>query len=304
MNTTLNPREVDKPFVQRWLRVAAVLMLRSPFRFGVLIALLGGLDTLTVNVTAGFVIDEVWVDRLGIVALPMLWVLVSAVARGADVRAQTWASLANLGRRSVWLGALAIGVPMAALSWVFYAVLHVATPAHHFAPYLRQQGDLLASIEASVVLIVGAGGITYCPLLALVPGISAHEARGLSQQADRLNGFIVIMTMTGILALGAIFVTSAIPAYGMTTAAFLVYFGVMNYVAYRDIFERRADNLPQQVVTPQIVTPQIVTPQVTVTAEARASSAAPGRHRIVRRSGGGCNERERRRGIQARNTSV
>jgi hypothetical protein len=34
----------------------------------------------------------------------------------------------------------------------------------------------------------------------------------------------------------------------MTTAAFLVFFGVLNYVAYRDMFERRDENLPKQVM--------------------------------------------------------
>ncbi len=62
---------------------------------------------------------------------------------------------------------------------------------------------------------------------------------------------LTIMTMTGILAVGAIYLSSAIPAYGMTTAAFLVFFGVLNYVAYRDIFERRGENLPEQIMTPQ-----------------------------------------------------
>lgn len=34
------------------------------------------------------------------------------------------------------------------------------------------------------------------------------------------------------------------PLFGMTNAAFLVFMGVFNYVVYRDIFERRAQNAP------------------------------------------------------------
>ncbi len=55
---------------------------------------------------------------------------------------------------------------------------------------------------------------------------------------------VTILTMTAILAIGAIYLASAIPAYGMTTAAFLVFFGALNYVAYRDTFERRSENFP------------------------------------------------------------
>jgi hypothetical protein len=254
MNTTLEPREVDRPFAQRWLRATFALFLRSPFRFGVLIALLGCLDTSAVNFANGYIVQKVWVDRLGIVALPFLWVLVSAVARGADDNSLTWQTLLHLGRRSVWIGAFSVGVGMAALSWFFHSLFHgFGTVAAQNPPaYLQHQGDFLASIEASVVLIAGSVGITYCPLLALVPGLSAPHASSLSRKADKINGLVTILTMTTVLAIGAIYLTSAIPAYGMSTAAFLVFFGVLNYVAYRDIFERRSENLPRQIVTAQV----------------------------------------------------
>ena len=272
MNATLEPREVDKPFAQRWLRTTLALFLRSPFRFGILIALLGCLDTSAVNFANGYVVEKVWVDRLGIVALPVLWVLVSAVARGADDNSLTWQTLSHLGRRSVWTGALSAGVGMAALSWLFHSLFHGfgAVAAHNPPAYLQHQGDFLASVEASVVVIVTSAGLTYCPLLALVPGLSAPNVRSLSHKADKINGLVTILTMTGILAIGAIYLSAAIPAYGMTTAAFLVFFGVLNYVAYRDIFERRGENLPEQITTPQVV-----------------ATVEVGRSQEVRRDGGG-----------------
>jgi hypothetical protein len=58
MNATLDPREVDKPFVRRWLRAALALLIRSPFRFGILIAVLGCLDTSAVNLANGYVIER------------------------------------------------------------------------------------------------------------------------------------------------------------------------------------------------------------------------------------------------------
>ena len=61
-----------------------------------------------------------------------------------------------------------------------------------------------------------------------------------------MNGSITLIMLIGILVLTAGTIASAVPAYGMTTAAFLVFIGVLNYVAYRDIFERRSGNLPEQ----------------------------------------------------------
>jgi hypothetical protein len=70
---------------------------RSPFRFGILIALLGCLDPFAVNLAKVFVVKWAWVSTLGSVTLPLLWVLVSAVARGADDHSQTWPAFAQLG---------------------------------------------------------------------------------------------------------------------------------------------------------------------------------------------------------------
>jgi hypothetical protein len=253
MNATIEPREVTRPFARRWLRTALALILRSPVRFGLLIALLGCLDTSAVSFAAGYVVEKVWIDRLGIVALPLLWVLVSAVARGADDNSLTWQALSLLGRRSVWIGALTVGLGMAALNWLFHSLFHGygAIATHNPPDYLQHQGDLLASIEASVVLVVGSVGLTYCPLLASVPELSALSASGLSKKADKVNGLVTILTMTSVLAIGAIYLTLAVPAYGMTTAAFLVFFGVLSYVAYRDIFEQRGANLPEPIVLPK-----------------------------------------------------
>jgi hypothetical protein len=277
MSATLEPREVEKPFARRWLRATLALFLRSPFRFAILIALLGCLDTSAVNFANAYFVEKVWVDRLGIAALPPLWLLVSAVARGADENNLTWQTLSRLGRRSVWIGALSAGIPMAALSWFFHSIFHGlgAAAAHNPPAYLRHQGDFLASVEASVVLMVCSLGLTYCPLLALVPGLSASDAHSLSHKADKINGFVTVLTMTTILAIGAIYLASVIPAYGMTTAAFLVIFGVLNYVAYRDIFERRSENLRQNTVTSRVAARVEVTRCVARGAAPHDSGAIP-----------------------------
>ena len=40
-------------------------------------------------------------------------------------------------------------------------------------------------------------------------------------------------------------------------AAFIVFMGILNYVAYRDIFERRSENLPKTAARTLIGAPSI-----------------------------------------------
>jgi hypothetical protein len=84
VNTTLEPRRVDKPFLRRWLRMSFGLFVRSPLRFCLVIALLGWLDASAVNLAEGYAVQKIWVDRLGMLILPVLWILISAVARANE----------------------------------------------------------------------------------------------------------------------------------------------------------------------------------------------------------------------------
>jgi hypothetical protein len=224
------------------------LFLRSPIRFGILIALLGCLDTTAVNLAQGHVVEKTWVDRLGTFALPFLWVLVSAVARGADDRRLSMDALSQLRRKPVWTGAFGAGVILATVNGIIdFALQGVRTGLgmHRSSAYLQNQGQLLDSIEASALLMSVFVGLCYFPLLVLTSGISPRDARQLSKKADEMNGSIALILLIGILVLIADALASAVPAYGMTTATFLVFVGVLNYVAYRDIFERRSGNLPK-----------------------------------------------------------
>ncbi|HXN10818.1 MAG TPA: hypothetical protein VN859_06210, partial [Steroidobacteraceae bacterium] len=47
------------------------------------------------------------------------------------------------------------------------------------------------------------------------------------------------------IAIAGVAVATALPLFGLTNAALLVFLGILNYVAYRDIFERRSENTPQ-----------------------------------------------------------
>jgi len=253
VNTTLEPREVDKPYLRRWLRDTLELFIRSPLRFGLLIAALGWLDTSAVNMTEGLVIEKQWVQRFGMVLLPAVWTAVSAVARGADDASQTWAAMRSLARRRVWSGPLTIGAAIAGLNWMVSwslgGLVQLMFPAKS-DPYLHHSGELLKSTGVNAVLVFAFVGLCYCPLLVLIPDISSSSARNLSRRASSLNDWVTMMLFVGTTALIADGLASVAPAYGMTMAASIVFLGVFNYVAYRDIFERRSGNLPKIVAAP------------------------------------------------------
>jgi hypothetical protein len=111
----------------------------------------------------------------------------------------------------------------------------------------RQSRSLLASIVANVLFLQSWVGVCYCPLLVFQPQLSASEASSLSRRASKLNGNTLLLVFGGAITVGAVSLSSVLPLYGMTDAALLVFLGVLNYVAYRDIFERRSRNFPETV---------------------------------------------------------
>ena len=255
MSTTLDPREVDKPFLRRWSRMSFELVMRSPVRFGIVIAVLGWFDTSALTLAQGFVVQKVWIDRIGMFFLPVLWTFISALARGADDASRAWEALAGLRRKRVWGGAFATGATMATLNWIIAWAFHGMAEllsATKPRPYLQHPGQFLDSLAANVMLTCVFVGLCYFPLLVLVPEISSGDARYLSRKASDINGANVIWCFVGAMVVGADILASVVPAYGMTTAVFLVFMGTFNYVAYRDIFERRSGNLPKAVVVPHV----------------------------------------------------
>jgi hypothetical protein len=250
MSTTLEPREVEKPFLLRWLRMTCELFVRSPLRFGAVIALLGELDHAAVALAQASEFQRVWTDRLGTVVLPFLWILTSALARGADDPHQSSAALAALGRKRVWLSALRAGATLAVFLWIaFWALqgLGGLLSRHRPQGYLQHPGELLGSIVANVLFLQSWVGVCYCPLLVFQPQLSASEASSLSRRASKLNGNTLLLVFVGAITVGAVSLSSVLPLYGMTDAALLVFLGVLNYVAYRDMFERRSRNFPETV---------------------------------------------------------
>jgi hypothetical protein len=258
MSIVLEPRKVDRPFAFRWLRMTGELLVRSPVRFCLVIALLGGLDDFALSLAQGYAIRRIWIDRLAIVVLPVLWIVIGAVARGADDAGRTRQALAGLARKQLWAGALVPGASLAVLHWIVFRMfqhLDLALNSGAPGPFLQRPGEFLESIAMNIVSVSIWVGACYFPLLALVPDVSAEDARRLSKKASSINGELVIWIFIGTLVVGASVLVALVPACGMTAAAFIVFMGILNYVAYRDIFEQRAENIPKTIARGRIGPP-------------------------------------------------
>jgi hypothetical protein len=248
MSATLEPREVEKPFWKRWLRMSWQLFVRSPVRFGILVALLGWVDSTAVKLSYGFVIPRIWVERLGMLLLPVLFAIVCAVARGADDARQTWRVLRGFIYMRFWGKALAGGLALALFEWVVYHALLLVPDPGAKPLYSHESGALLTSFISKTVLVNWVLGICYAPLIVFWPELSFAETRKLSHSAATVNDrsrFTYLVC--GVMLVGL--PLTLIPSYGMTEAALLVFVGILSYVAYRDIFERRDENLPAQVAS-------------------------------------------------------
>jgi hypothetical protein len=248
MSMTFEPREVEKPFRMRWIRTTLQLTLRAPVRFSIAILLLGCLEAFLLRLLPNAIPGR-WSARLGMLLLPLAWVLISALARGADNSLQNRKALIGLTRPTVWVAALVIGLGLVALD---LAVELLLFPGAHWRDEKLHPGRLLDSTAAQAGLVMTAGGICFFPLLVLEPALSFQEVLSFSKSATEINGRQTISwLMIGMLCVGAI--SGVVPAFGLTTAAWIVFAGVLNYVAYRDIFERQSTNFPEEIASPSIV---------------------------------------------------
>lgn len=243
VSPTLNPREVEKPFRMRWLAMTLQLMLRAPVRFSIAILLLGCLDKSAVSLFEGGPVENPWLSRVGMLVLPLVWVFIAAMARGVDNPSQTWKAFAGLARLKVWMSALGVGVGLVALEWTVWLLL--GNPAQH--GYQVTPGRFLDYTGAQAWIVYAAVDFCFFPLLILEPELTLREARQLSKSASYLNGWKTVRGLMAAMLAVALGLQLFIPAYGMTSAAWIVFMGILNYVAYRDIFERRSANVPQVV---------------------------------------------------------
>ncbi len=232
MSETLEPRKVEKPFLGRWVMTALALLVRSPVSFGAAVALLA---------ISGLLSADIVPARLTIVAssllLPPYWVVLSLLSRRSDRAFGRAELLQHAASRSAWGGGLLPGCLLASVGWL----LHWALSGNSFL------ADFIGSYTWNCLLLVAPLGVCYFPLMALAPGLTILDAYQLSKKASRLNGEWLIVLFVGALSLTADGFALAGPAGDIVSAAILVFTGVFNYVAYRDIFERRTDYASESV---------------------------------------------------------
>ena len=247
MNVSLEPRKVERPFIGRWLRTSLDLIVRSPVQFGLVIVLLVCLDNAVVQLASGYRIEKLWTYSFGSLLLGFVWVFVAALARGADDAARTWSALAQFVRPKVWAGAVASAAVAVGFELIVDWLLGGVTGLHHrnSAAFLRHPGDFAEAIAHDAIFFTVFFTPFYFPLLALIPDISPLRAQSLSISAARKNGNIEILLGVGIIVVPAAALSEVAPVFGLVDAVTVLFLGVFNYVAYRDVFERRPGNAPQ-----------------------------------------------------------
>lgn len=237
MSETLEPRKVEKPFLGRWLMTALALLVRSPASFGAAVALLAISGLLGTEIVPARLIDAGWTLVVGSLLLPLFWVVLSLLSRRSDRAFGRSELQQHAASRSAWGGGLLPGCVLASAGWL----LHWALSG---SPVLA---DFIGSCTWNCALLVGPLGVCYFPLMALVPGLTVLDACQLSKKASRLNGEWMIVLFVVALSLTADGFARAGPVGDIVSAAIVVFIGVFNYVAYRDIFERRTDYATEAV---------------------------------------------------------
>ncbi|MGH8288031.1 MAG: hypothetical protein ACREV7_03265 [Steroidobacteraceae bacterium] len=237
MSETLEPRQVEKPFLGRWVGTTLALLARSPIAFGAAVALLAILDLFYTDVVPERLVSAGLTLIVGALLLPAFWIVMSALSRHSD-RALGRSELLQLAASTrLWGGGLLPGCLLAGVN----CVLHWAFPAN---PVIA---GVIGSYTLNCLLLLAPLGVCYFPLLALAPGLTMIDACRLSKKAVRLNDEWIIVMFVAALSLAPDVFAREVPAGVIVTAAFLVFIGVFNYVAYRDIFERRLDYAAQRV---------------------------------------------------------
>ena len=237
MSDTLEPRRVEKPFIGRWVRATLALLAHSPVTFGATVAALAILDLFYRDVVPEHFVKAGLTLIAGALLLPPFWIVMSVLSRHSD-RAFDRSELLQLSASArLWGGGLLPGCLLATVN----CLLHWAFAA---GPAIA---GLIGSYTVNCLLLLAPLGVCYFPLLALAPGLSPIDACRLSKKAVRLNDEWAIVLFVAALSLVPDVFAREVPVGVIVTAAFLVFIGVFNYVAYRDIFERRLDYATQRV---------------------------------------------------------
>jgi hypothetical protein len=230
----LEPREVERPFHWRWLKGGAQLMLRFPIHFGTLIAILSFLDVTTAKYLQGYDLPRALYKWIGVAALPVLWTLVSAIARGVEYPAESWSSLRDYFQNRIWYRALLAGIllflPGVCLSAVF----------QDFSDneIVLSPGAILTVFGGQCIFWWFTFGICYFPLLIFAPELSGWRLYLMSNKAAALNSSSTFWILMAAISCAADLIEYFL-SYGVSEAAGLIYSGLVGYVACKDIFLRK-----------------------------------------------------------------
>jgi hypothetical protein len=89
------------------------------------------------------------------VLLPLAWVLIAALARGADNSSQNSKALRSLTRPTLWVAALAMGLGLVALDIAIDLLLF---PGVHWRDEKLRPGRLLDSTAAQAWMVMTGAG--------------------------------------------------------------------------------------------------------------------------------------------------
>lgn len=241
MSETLEPRQVGRPFLGRWVRSTFALLASSPWTFAAAVILLAIFDLFYIDVVPVRLSDAGLTPVVGALLLPIFWIAISLLSRQSDRARGRCEQLDRVVFGRVCAGGLLPGAVLATVNWLLHWALS-ASPDY---------AAVIGSYTLNFLLLVASLGVCYFPLVALVPGLTTVEAWQLARKASSLNSGWVIVTFVTVLSVVPDAFAHAVPAGVIVTAAVLVFLGVFNYVAYVDIFERRLDYLSQPAFAPR-----------------------------------------------------
>jgi len=221
MNQTLEPREVERPFIGRWLRTSLALIVRSPVQFGLLIVLLVCFDD-AIWTSWGLRVAKLWSNAFGALLLGLIWVFIAALARGADDTSRVTSHGQSLRSLLVGFGlehscprpvpphSISSSVGACCATGLHYSQIRAFSPA----PGRRRRGD---SAQRWPFLPVFFRAFYLSPALALIPDIPPRLTRPVSLSAARKNGTVAILLVWESSSWAAA-LAEIVPLFGLTEA--------------------------------------------------------------------------------------
>ena len=236
---SFTPRTVEGPALRRWTAEAYRLIMRAPTRFGALAGSVVLADYLAATFAPANLTYNQVLPLAPFFCVPVL-AFVTMLARAADIgpAARTGQQLLNgtMWRVLMVMAAAASGF---IFSQTIFWNLVQTLPSLAQVPVPFVHGSLVTAFRTAYMTTALVCTPIIVPL-AMYASASPAEAYGLGTIGVKVN----LRPMLGLLCVivfGGIISTHLI-SYGVIASVFLVGQSVLNYVAYRDIYERRSES--------------------------------------------------------------